>query len=293
MTTTAKIIDLIGQELHGYGASQDRVTALASSMGPSDTSFTVTDAFGQAVGITPGIVEIDSEQLFVKSVDQTTGLCTLAAFGRGYHNTTPASHSGGAIVTTRPAFPRAELLTAMNDVIGSVYPDLFQVKTFTTTVTYPSNTYTITGAPTGLKVIDAQWQHPIGDWFKCQSYTVDPYDLSFRLGDGPMVGRPLRIIYMCEPTPLAAESDDFETVTGLPATCADVIKWGVVAKQVSTLDIARAQVKSAEQSDRSKVVPPFAGENASKYAMAMYQQRLANEARALRVRYKIRLVRTF
>jgi hypothetical protein len=292
MTTAGDIIDLIQQGLHGYGASQDRVTGLAADMSPTDMTFTVTDTFGQAVGISPGLVEIDSEQIYVKGVDQATGRCTIPGFGRGMHATTPSAHSAGALITTRPAFPRAELLTSINDVIGAVYPDLFAVKDYTTVVHWPSNTYAIPNIPDGAKVLDAQWQDPLGNWVKCNSYTLDPFDQTFRLGSGALIGRPLRIVYMCEPTLLTSEADDF-ALTGLPSSCSDVIRLGVIAAQASTLDIARAQIKSAEQSDRSKVVPPFAGEKASQYAEAMFQQRLQNEARALRIRYKTRMVRTF
>jgi hypothetical protein len=85
------------------------VTPLTANMGPTDTTFTVDFAFGQSVGITPGVVEIDSELLYVTNVDAaTTGLVTLAnGFGRGYNGTTAASHTAGAVVTSRPKFPRS------------------------------------------------------------------------------------------------------------------------------------------------------------------------------------------
>jgi hypothetical protein len=178
----------------------------------------------------------------------------------------------------------------MNDILGSVFPELFAVSTYTATVTYPSNTYSLPTLP--ARLIDAQWQDPVGNWQRCNAYQLDPYDQTFRLGSGPMIGRPLRVLYATEPTQLSVETDLFST-TGLPASCADLLVLGAVAKQVPALDIARAQTKSAEQSDRSKVVPPFAGVNAAKYIMAEYQERLANEAASLRKRYGARLVRTW
>lgn len=292
MTTCADLISECSAQLHGWGATQDRITPLTGNIGPTDTTFTVDFAFGQAVGITPGVIQIDSELLYVTSVDATSGLVTLAnGFGRGYDGTTAVAHTAGARIVSRPKFPRTWLFKEINNIVGSLYPDLFAVKTFVGTVTSPSNTYTLPG-DTPMRVIDAQWQDTVGNWYRCKAYAVDPYDGTFRLADAVQVGRPLRIIYATQPKPFTAETDDI-SVTGLPASCADVLKLGVVAKQVPGLDISRAQQTSVEQSDRSRVVPPFAGVNAAKYLMAEFQQRLENEAQSLRRQYRPRLVRTF
>lgn len=290
--TCGDIIDECSAQLHGWGSTQDRITPLTSDITAEDTTFTVDFAFGQAVGITPGVVEIDGEQLYVVAVDAETKLCTVASgFGRGYGGTTAAAHSAGAKVITRPRFPRIWLLNQLNDIIGAVFPQLFVPNTYTTTVSWPSNSYSLpTNNGTPMSVIDAQWQDPIGNWQKCRSYTVDPYDGKMRLGSGPMIGRPLRVLFATQPRTFSAESDVFTTTTGLPASAKDVLTLGVVAKQVPGLDISRAQLSSVEQSDRSRVVPPNAGVNVAKYVMAEFQERLANEAASLRRQYKSRLV---
>lgn len=292
MPSCGDLIDEVSAQLHGWGLTSDRVTPLAADIGPTDTTFTVDYATGQAVGITPGVVEIDQEQLYVYSVDNTTGIVTLApGIGRGYKGTTPASHTAGSAVVSRPKFPRVGLFRQINEVLGSIYPDLFAVKTFTGTITWPSNSYTLPGNPRWI--IDAQWQHPIGNWLPLRAYMLDPYDGQFRLADTPLVGRPLRVIYATEPGLFTSEDDDFATTTGLPDTSKDVLTLGAVCYQLEGLDISRAQNTSVEQSDRNKVVPPFAGNNAAKYLMAEYQQRLANEARSLRSFYKPRISRVW
>jgi hypothetical protein len=295
MPTCGTLIDNVIHQLHGWGSTQDRVTALAAPIGVSDTSFTVTDAFGQAVGISPGIVEIDSEQLYVKTVDPPTGICTLInGFGRGYHGTTPMTHANGAMVVTRPHFPRQDVFRNLNSVIGAVFPDLFAVGEYTTTVTWPQNTYNIP-IPKPLKILDVQWQHPIGDWLSILTYNVDSFDQSIRLGevDAIAVGRPLRFVYSYEPNLFVAETDDFATVTGLAPTTQDVLELGVVAKMLAGLDISRAQLTSVEQSDRARVVPPNSGVNAAKWVQAEFQNRLQNESISLRRQYPPRLHRRF
>lgn len=292
MPTAAQMIDETLALLHGYGSTQDLVTPLTSSIGPTDTTFTVDFTFGQADGITPGFVEIDSEQLYVTTVDPNTGICTVArGFGRGYSDTVATSHAAGARVISQPRFPRIWVFDQLNEILNDVFPQLFVVQKFTTTVQWPNNTYTLPTTPTDI--ISVQWQDPLNRWQNLRSYTFDPYDGAFRLGTTPLIGRPLRILYAGQPTKFSAETDDFATVTGLPASSFDVLELGVAARQVPGLDISRAQLNTVEQSDRSRVVPPNAGINAGKYLMAMYQERLVNEAKTLRTQLKPRIVRTF
>lgn len=292
MPTCGQLLDECSAQLHGWGSTQDRATPLSNSILNTDLSFTVDFTTGVAVGISPGVVEIDSELIWVVSVDQGTGICVVADGGRGYQGTTAAAHAANTRVVTRPKFPRAWLFRQMNEILGGVYPDLFKVNTYTATVTYPSNTYQLPTTPP-FNVLQVQWKDPIGNWQDAFSFKIDPYDATLRLGDGPMVGRPLRALYTTEPGQFTAETDDFVTVTGLPSSCIDVLTLGVVAKQAPGLDISRAQSSSVEQSDRSRVVPPFAGVNVAKYLMAEYQQRLANEASALKRQYPTRLVRVW
>lgn len=295
MPTCGDLISEAVAQLHGWGSTQDRVTPLATGMAPTDTTFTVSYAFGQSVGIAPGVVEVDSELCYAVGVDQTTGLVTLApGFGRGYSGSTAVAHSAGARVVSRPKFPRVWLFKQLNEVIESVYPDLFTVGTFTGTITFPSNRYNL-GSTTGtpMEVIQAEWQDPIGNWRPLFSYRIDPADNMFVLGSGGMIGRPIRVLYKAQPRPFTDETQDLVTQTGLQVSAADVLTLGIVAKQVPGLDISRAQLSSVEQSDRSRVVPPGAGVSVAKYLMAEFQERLANEAASMRKQFRPRLVRTF
>jgi hypothetical protein len=294
MPTCGDLITEASAQLHGWGSTQDRITPLAADLNTTDLTFTVSYAFGQSVGISPGVVEIDSELIYVVSVDSTNGTVTVAPGGRGYYGTTPTTHTTGTKVISRPKFPRVWLFKQINEIIESVYPQLFAVGTYTGTVTYPSNRYNLgstIGTPMG--VVEAEWQDPIGNWHALNSYRIDPFDGTFVMGSTPPVGRPFRVIFTAQPQSFVTEGDDLVTKTGLPLGAADVLTLGVVAKQVPGLDISRAQLSSVEQSDRSRVVPPSAGVNAAKYIMAEYQERLANEAASLRKRYRSRIVRTF
>lgn len=294
MPTAGDLISEASAQLHGWGTTQDRITPLAADLNATDLSFSVTYAFGQSVGISPGVVEIDSELIYVVSVDATNGTVTVAPGGRGYNGTTATTHTAGTKVISRPKFPRTWLFKQLNEIVQSVYPDLFAVGTYTGTITYPSNRYNLGSTKgTPMRILSAEWQTPIGNWCPLTSYSLDPWDGTLILGGGGMIGRPLRVQYATQPQSFTAETDDLVTQTGLPAGAADVLTLGVVAKQVPGLDISRAQLSSVEQSDRSRVVPPSAGVTAAKYIMAEYQDRLANEAASLRKQFKTRIVRTF
>lgn len=285
------LVDQVSAELHGWGISQDRITALAADIGPADLSFTVDEVFGPATGIQPGIVEIDTEQLYVSTLDQPTKTATIAAFGRGFGNSTAASHLAGARITSRPKFPRSTLLSEMNNIIRSVYPKLYSVKSDDTLrITYPSNSYTLPGNPE--QILDVQWQDWLGRWRKVRSYQLDPFDHKLRLAGTGLIGRPLRVLWSERPVIFTSEDDDY-SVCGLPESSVPVLTKGTAASQIPGVDISRAQASSVEQSDRSRVVPPNAGINAGKYLLAEYMQALSSETDALRRKYPPRIVRRF
>lgn len=290
MSTAGDLVTEAVQQLHGFGGTQDRITTLAQPMGATDSTFLVDYTATQALGVTAGEVEIDGEILLTATVDPNSNTVTVARNGRGYKGTTAASHSAGAKVITRPRFPRYWVLKQINEVIGGLFPDIFALNTYTTTVSYPNNTYTLPGSP--QFVVDAQWQDPIGRWQKCFSYTLDAFDGTFRLGDGAMIGRPLRVIYASEPVAFTAETDNF-AASGLPDSCQDLLILGAVAKIASALDISRAQINSVEQAQRAALVPPGTGQNAAKWLMANFEQRLTNESESLKKLKRPRVVRSF
>lgn len=292
MPTVASLVTETVKILHGYGQTSDRQAVLSNAIGTSDLSFTVDAAQGAAVGINPGPVEIDSEMLFVTAVDSTTNTCVVAnGFGRGYDTTTATSHVQYSKITSQPKFPRVWVLNQMNEVLSAISPALFAVRTYTTTVTYPTNTYTPGGTAAPLGILDCQWQDVYGDWVHTPAYSIDQYDGTFRVGSGPMLGRPIRFIYKTEAQLLVAETDDFVSATGLPASAADLLVLGVAAKMVPTFDISRAQMNSVEQQSRSQVVPPNTGINIGTYLQHQFDNRLKSEADSLRRRYPPRLRR--
>lgn len=291
--TAGDIVTETVAQLHGWGSTQDRVTALAQPVAPGDTTFTVTATFGQSTGISPGVVQIDSEQLYISGADPNSAICTVTPFGRGFNGTAAVAHAAGAAVISQPTFPRATVFKAVNEVLGSLFPQLFAIRQKTgLVVTYPNISYTV---DTELQwLITAEWfDVSTSNWQRVLHWQVDPFDQSVRIADRLPIGAALRFMYATQPGLFNSEGDDFQGSTGLPISCYDVLMLGAVLKQTPGLDIARAQLTSVEQSARSTVVPPNAGLTVSKYVYGLYQERLANEAASLRRRFPPRIVRGF
>jgi hypothetical protein len=102
-------------------------------------------------------------------------------------------------------------------------------------------------------------------------------------------GRTVQVWYTTEPNTLDASTDDYEDVTGLPASSYDVTVLGACYKLLSFLDAGRINLSSAE-ADLNDTKNPFnSGASASRYLFALYQQRLQEEALKLQDKYPIRI----
>lgn len=298
-TTAGQMIDEIRRLLR-FG-NQEQVTTLTQTMGSADASFSVPPARGIATGISAGLVEIDSELLFVEKVG-TDGVATVTPWGRGYESTTAAAHFAGARVVSQPAFPRAKVLDTVNDVLGRIYPSVFAVKQVETTTTYPRITYALPSD--AERVLSAKWLVPGGDeyWRDVRRMRMSP-GLGTQFGDAGrtvdvadamMPGRPLQILYAARPAPLAAETDVFETVTGLASSIKDVVTIGAAAGALTiSQELSRLQTSSIEQQNRSQLVAPSAALTSSRFLDQRFQERLAEEHRSLLELFPPRITRSW
>ena len=103
MATFSDIVNEVQIRLSGYSQRQDQATHLTAALTSSGLSLTVAD--GSV--LSRGLVEIDDELLWVASFDRTTGVATVAPYGRGFRGTTATTHASGSRVTIAPSFPRS------------------------------------------------------------------------------------------------------------------------------------------------------------------------------------------
>lgn len=295
MPTLSDMIDEVKVNLQGYTLRQDRITYVANAGGLSTSTTSVT--IGSSSNLAKGIIEIDDELLLVDTYDKASNTLTIMpGFGRGYQHSTVATHNQYAPVILAPAFPRMSVKQAINDTISSLYPKLWANATTTITYNPAVTTYAL---PAGIEDITTlSWQAvgPSKEWIPINNWRMDPMANTTAFPSGSSVsihdritpGRTIQVAYRKAPVVLSNSSDEFTTVSGLPASCRDVVTLGAAYKILSYIDAGRVNLTSAEADAADTKTPSTAGTSVSKYIFALYQQRLNEESSKLSGQYPIR-----
>jgi len=275
--------------LYGFTTLQDQATSLASNVTDSGLTLSVDDASAMS----RGIVEIGDELMWVDSVDQSANTLTLAPYGRGYRGTTASAHTAGVRVAQAPLFPRVLVARAVNETIRTVWPDLFGVGTTDITFNAAITTYALPAGATN--VLSARWQTigPTREWAPIRRYGIDKHaptsafssGVSVSFYDAIVPGRTIRVVYAKQPTELVNPSDDFVSVTGLPASSEDVIRLGAAYRMVPFLDSPHLAGMSAEADFAANMRPVGGASQLGKYMFQLYSTRLGEETRRLQELY--------
>ena len=293
MTTLTNLVDDIVLDLSGFTYRQDRVTYLLAPVGLTDLVLQVasTDNIGK------GIIEIDDEMMWVDSYDRQANTITLAPFGRGYNSTVAATHTLNTRVVITPTYPRAAIKRAINDTIGAVYPKV--VATGTTTASFLASRTTYPVPAEAIQILSMAWQSvgPTKEWLPIRQWRWDPiaYPGAFPTGrtvsiyDNVLPGRTINIVYSHMPVSLTSNTDDFETVSGLPSSMRDVVIYGAAWRLSSYVDPARISI-SSPASDELDVKRPYGtGTNVTKTLQTLYQTRLDEESLKQKLQFPIRV----
>jgi hypothetical protein len=94
-----------------------------------------------------------------------------------------------------------------------------------------------------------------------------------------------------DPGRMVDEADDFQTVTGLPASCADLLVFGALGRLILGIEAARQQVTSVEAQNRADKTQPGSATTVARYWQALYQARLETERDRLQQSYPLQLLR--
>ena len=271
--------------LQGFTTTQDQATYLTAPATEADTSMSVADA----TAISRGIVEIGDELIFVDSVDTAAVQLRLPPYGRGFRSTTAAAHESGVRVVSSPMFPRGLVKQTINESIRAVFPDLFGVATTTIMFNPAVSTYEL---PAGaLDVLAVSWQSvgPSREWMPVRRYRVDKTasvgafasGVTVSLYDAIVPGRNVKVTFTQQPAALVGPADDFATVTGLPASCEDVIRLGAAYRLTPFFDSGHLSGMSAEADFSANMRPVGGAAQLSKFLLQMYQVRLSEETKRL------------
>jgi hypothetical protein len=301
MPTLTNMIDEVAVNLSGYTFQQDRATYLthavttttSSSASPLVLQLGSTDSVGK------GVIEIDEELMWVDSFDRVANTATVAPFGRGYLGTTGATHTLDTKVTISPTFPRFNIKRAINDTIRALGANIFAVKTTTFTFNSAVSTYAFNNL--NIKnILSVTWQDigPSKEWVPLRRWDFDSLASTtafgagaqtITLGEAPVSGRTVKVVYATDPNPFTTNSEDYATVTGLPESTRDVVVLGAAYRLLSFLDPARASQVSPQADETDSKRPYGASQTATKQLYALYIQRLDEETKSQQQNYPIKV----
>lgn len=300
--TLSQMIDEVIVNLAGYTFQQDRSTYLktAISTTTSSSASPLIISLGSTDDVGKGIIEIDEELLWVDSFNRVNNTATIAPYGRGYYNTTAATHAADSKVTISPVFPRSSVKRAINDTIRSLGANIFAVKTTTFTFNAAVSTYAFNNL--NIKnILTVTWQDvgPSREWVPVKRYDWDSIADTTTFGagaqtitfgaDSPQPGRTVKVVYATDPVAFTANTEDYVTVTGLPESTRDVVILGSAYRLLAFLDPARASQTTAQADETDAKRPYGSGQSATKQLYALYTQRLAEETKAQQQNYPPRV----
>lgn len=291
--TFDQLVSRVKQQLLGYTRDQASITTLTAPVAPTDTTIMVDPE--TVTNISRGLIEVGDELMLVKKYDRSTGTVTLlpGASGRGAEGTTAAAHDVDEIVTDDPMYPAARVKEAINDTIEGTFPDLWVFGDFEFDKIAARYEYPVPADVEDVYKVTVNTIGPSAVWFPLSSWRFNP-SASETAGqvfptptptgktiqimrDFIVPGRAIRVEYIKKPNPLVLGDDDFATTTGYPDRYIDLITYGACWRLLPAYESARLQQQAIEATERAPLVPTGAGSNASKYYMALYQQRLAEE----------------
>ena len=281
MATLNQLAEQTIGEISSYVRNQESVTIAMNIVSPTDLTIVVDDA--KSIG--KGIVEIDDELMYVKQSVASSGTIqvlgtTANPVGRGYRSTTATSHPAGSIVRNNPIFPRSQVKRAINDTIKAMSFPVLANETFT----FDGADYTYIMPDSLVDITGVSWQLPdhTGVWELIKHWRLDTNYLyngvtsqAIVLNVAPMAGQPVRVQYTKFPTVI---TDNQElSISGLPASCEDVVRLGAMYRLLSTVDSGKVTATSVSADVLDQPVSAGASTSAAKYIFQLYTVRLNEE----------------
>ncbi len=300
-TTLTNMMDEVQANLAGYTFQQDRSTYLTSAVSTTTSSSAspLILSLGSTDSVGKGVVEIDEELLWVDSYDRVANTATVSPYGRGYLGTTAATHTADSKVTIAPTFPRFNVKRAINDTIRSLGANIFAVKTTTFTFNAAQSTYAFNNL--NIKnIITLTWEAigPTQEWVPIRRYDFDSVAdadtfgagaQTITLGEAPIPGRTVKVVYATDPTAFTLNTQDYVTQSGLPESTRDVVILGAAYRLLAFLDPARAAQTSPQADETDSKRPYGSSQSATKQLYALYTQRLNEETKAQQQNYPPRV----
>lgn len=294
MTTTyANLVDEVLFNLSGYTLRQDRTTHIIEDI--TDSALSIK--FDNAAQISKGTVEIDDELIWLDSYDRIGSTAIVPPYGRGYQGTVKAPHTAGSRAVISPTFPRTSIKRAINDTIDAVFPNLFGVGVHTFSFNAIKTAYELPAEAETVLFVSYERIGSTKEWSPVKGWRQDPVANVGAFSSGNTIsiyeslpaGRTVQVFYSKKPTTLSNPNDAFETVTGLPSSCKDVIVYGAASRLIAFIDPGRLNYSSAEADQADTKLQYGSGASTARFIQNLYATRLTEESKKLRDVYPIRV----
>lgn len=281
MATLNELVQQTIGEIGAYVKNQESVTIITNDIDANDLNITVDDT----KAISKGIAEIDDELVYISKTIESSGIIQVlgtssVASGRGWRSTTATSHVAGAVVRNNPIFPRSQVKRAILDTIKGMNFPVISNETFT----FDGSDYSYVMPDSLIDITGVSWELPdaTGVWALIKRWRLDTNYLdsgttkqALILNEAPMPGQSVRVQYTKYPTTI---TDNQElTVSGLPASCEDVVRLGAMYRLLSTVDPGKVTATSVSADVLDQPVSAGASTSAAKYIFQLYSVRLTEE----------------
>jgi hypothetical protein len=281
MATLNELVEQTIGEIGSYVKNQESVTIVTNTVDANDVVITVDDA----AALSKGIVEIDEELLYVKKSIGASGTIQILGteanpVGRGWRSTTATSHVSGSVVRNNPLFPKTQVKRAILETIKGMNFPVIANETFT----FNGADYSYVMPDSLIDITGISWELPdaTGVWGIIKRWRLDTNYLdnggthqALVLNEAPMPGRDVRVQYTKYPTVITGSQD--LTVSGLPSSCEDVVRFGAMYRLLSTVDPGKVIATSVSADALDQPVSAGASTNTAKYLFQLYTVRLAEE----------------
>ena len=268
---------------------------LGTALNDSETTVNFTH---DTAGIVAGsVIEIDTELMYVFSMNASTNDATVK---RGFRGTTAASHDPYSLVTVNPKFPAQLVLNAINDELAdlsSPQNGLYQMKTVELTFNAAQDGYNLTGVTDDILSIyqvtysdvGAEASEPvISSWTLRRDRNTSSFASGYALvlHDDGWPGQTVRVQYKTGFAALSATSTALSTV-GLHSEGYDLPALGAALRLMSTRPVRREFIDEQGSSRRAEEVPAGAVSASMRDLRALRETRINAEAARLDQKYPL------
>lgn len=294
MATIGQVITRTQRQLLS-GVVEER-NKIAANITASATSCVLSYDLGSVR--TGSVLEIDSEQMYVWEVVESTKTCTVE---RAFNGTTAAAHTSGTVAIVNPRFPRAQILEAVNDELAdlsSPVNGLFQVKVLDLTYNGSDRQVNLPAIANVIDLLEVRSRYKSDDYQQVRAVKLlrDMPTKDFGAGmalqlDQDIRQGDVRVTYKAPFTKATAEADNIQNICGFPESAEDILIIGAQIRLMAPREVKRNFTESQGDTRRSDEVPPGAVGNSITNLLRMRRDRITAEAQRLTRQYPTFLTR--